>query len=129
MSERVTYARLQWAGGVHRFKIDLSSQFTLYPIRDPYARLQRLVTGMWSPEDIYDTVIAALITGHFGSRGMSEANQIFDKFCRQRPIADALPLAQTIMSVAIFGIDAEIAEAGLSPQEVTVTPGDDDDGE
>lgn len=120
MADKVTYAYLKWSGGTHRFSIDLSALFTFHPIPDPFARLQRLITGQWSAEDVYGTIRRAL-----GSS--QEAADLFEDNCGpDRPIGDLVPLAQTIMSVTIFGLDEETANAGLEPAAVTPEAGDDD---
>lgn len=119
MADKVTYAYLKWQGGTHCFSIDLTDQLTMHPIPDPFARLQRLLTGQWSPEDVYGTIRRGL--------GRSqEAASLFEDHCPGRPIAELVPLAQTVMSVAIFGLDEETADAGLEPSAVTPEAGDDD---
>lgn len=127
MTEKVTYARLKWAGGTHRFCIDLSQPVSLYPIPDPFARLQRLMMGQWSAQDVYDTIRRGLATGTFSGNAMGEAQALFDRFCHRRPIADLVPLAQTVLGVAIFGIDKAVADLGLEPEEVDARPDGDAD--
>lgn len=121
MSEKVTYVRLTWAGGEHRFQIDLSSEFSLYRIPDPFARLQRLLLGQWSAEDVYGTIRRGLHLPHH------EVEELFARHCRDRPIGELVPLAQTILGVAIFGIDKAIADQGLEPEQVKVHEGDGDE--
>ncbi|WP_304272097.1 GTA-gp10 family protein [Brevundimonas naejangsanensis] len=119
MSEKVTYVRLTWAGGEHRFQIDLSSELSLYRIPDPFARLQRLLLGQWSAEDVYGTIRRGL--------GRADTEDLFEQHCRRRPISELVPLAQTILGVAIFGIDKAIADQGLEPEQVKVHEGDGDE--
>lgn len=131
MTDKVTYAWLRWPGGEHRFQIDLTREpfaMALYPVKDPYARLQRLVTGQWSPEDVLDTVMTALIGG-MGIRRMSEAQRLFSETVKGRPIGEFLPLAQTVMGIAIFGIDKALADRVSDPADINIKSGDDDDGE
>lgn len=133
MTDKVTYAWLRWPGGENRFQIDLTNPFslrmhTLYPCNDPYARLQRLVTGQWSSEDVMDTVLVGLIGG-MGVRNLAEAQRLHSDTVKGRPIAEFLPLAQTVMGIAIFGIDKALADRVNDPSEINIKSEDDDDGE
>lgn len=115
MAEKVTYARLRWAGGEHRFQIDLTDPRTIMMgrCRDPYARLQRLLTGIWSPEDVLETVEQGL------GQDAWRAKAIVAEASKGRPIGEFVPLAQTILAVAIFGIDKAIADVVSAPSEIT----------
>lgn len=122
MAEKVTYAWLRWAGGEHRFQIDLTApEAVLLGIpRDPYARLQRLMTGGWSPDDVMDTVRQGL------GRDQFQARAVVAEASKGRPIGEFLPLAQTILAVAIFGIDKAVADAVSAPADITPEAGNGD---
>lgn len=118
-SGKVTYAWLRWAGGEHRFRLRLEEPLSFLAIPDPYARLQRLLNGHWSTDDIFETIERGLIYGHFGISKMGEAARLVDKHCRQAPLAESLPLAQTIMAVSIFGVAKDAADTVSAPEALT----------
>ena len=38
----------------------------------------------------------------------------------KRPLAESVPLAQAILAVALYGVRPEIAEAGMTADQVTL---------
>jgi hypothetical protein len=136
MAEKVTHIRLKWAGGEHRFLLDLDPPNNSRALHDAprlhdriRAVLGRLIDGTWGAEDVSGPIRLGLIGGgEFLPNRRSlldpwkEVDALVSAHVLRRPLAESVPLAQTILMAAITGVDPSLADAGLSP--VQAMPGD-----
>lgn len=123
MADKVTYAWLRWAGGVHRFELRFPNHpgmaGTMHRVNDLAARFQRLHSGQWSAFDISDTIEAGLIDGHFRRAEAHRAHELVRDHVVSRPMVESLPLAQTVLAVAMFGAPLTTEADAGSPADLT----------
>lgn len=132
---KATHIKLKWAGGLHRFALDFTKRDSLQAVtamtdtrlHDRVREmLGRLVEGRWGVEDITGPIRVGLIQGgdFKPSRDMLHPWKAVDDLVNQhvlsRPLAESVPLAQTVLLAAIVGVDPDLADAGLEPVQVTL---------
>lgn len=138
MTEKVTHIRLNWAGGEHCFKLDFdppaeprgTEAFSPYYGLGLHDRertvLQRLVSADWGVDDVKVPIRLGLIGGgdfapdrSLTAPPWAEVDALIAEHVLRRPLADSVPLAQTILLAAIVGVDPALAERGLEPVQMT----------
>lgn len=122
MAAKVDYAYFKWAGGTHLFCLTDSSgnwsqvwrRTTVEPLGPLY---HRLMNYGWSTHDIRAVIHSGLLCQWPGKydAGKAAVDALVKEFVDGRPVAESLMLAQSIVAVAMFGIDQDKADAASEP--------------
>lgn len=127
---KATHIKLQWAGGLHRFHIDFTEKhpgkvdFTP-GLHDRVGTIfDRLTRGTYGADDVANPIRLGLIYGGDFVKAKSLVNpwpsvdQLINKHVLSRPLAESVPLAQTVLLAALVGVDPALADQGLDPVAV-----------
>jgi hypothetical protein len=91
-----------WVGGEHPFALDIGALRALQTACDagPQQILNRVATGAWRVDDLYQTIRLGLIGG-----GMTpaEAGRVTETAFKSHPMMQFRPPAQAVLVAALIG--------------------------
>lgn len=95
---------LQWVGGEHEFALPIGALRAVQQHCDagPQEVLDRLVTGKWRVDDLYEVIRQGLIGAGMPTK---DAAQIVAKAWDQNPVGALRITAQSILIAALVGVE------------------------
>lgn len=118
---------LEWGDGTHTFRLAIGQLRELQEKTNcgPMELVNRMLRGTWRLDDVRETIRLGLVGG--GSTPI-DALALVARYVDQRPLAEAVPMAQAILSVLLFGNDEDDplgktrAEEGTSSSQMGASP-------
>lgn len=107
---------IAWVGGEHDFALDIGALRALQKACDagPEQILQRITTGRWRVDDLYETIRLGLIAA--GEMTEREARDLVTRLFDQHPLMAFRLTAQAILIAALVGPeDDRLGEAMGAP--------------
>jgi hypothetical protein len=104
-----------WEGGEHAFALDIGGLRALQTACDagPQQILNRIVTGAWRVDDLYQTIRLGLIGGGMAA---AEAARVTDTSFKSHPMMKFRAPAQAVLVAALIGDpDDPLGEATGAP--------------
>lgn len=91
-----------WLGGEHEFALDIGGLRALQGHCDagPQQILNRLTTGHWRVDDVFQTIRLGLIGG---GMAQADANRLVDATFKSHKLMQFRPTAQAILVAALIG--------------------------